>query len=111
MLKILGDPGSCEIHSFDQRLDKFGGHAPEGIGLHPWGLEGTADAKLSRRNYMTLKETVQHLGHQGRELDIMRLDCEGCEWNTFREWLGTEISIGQIVVSLHGAPKNEDGIF
>lgn len=111
LLKITGGPDSCEIHFFDHRLDKFGGHAPHGITLHSWGLEGSIDAPLSRRNFMTLKETVHHLDHEGRELDILRLDCEGCEWHTFREWLDSGASARQIVVTLHGAPKNEDDIF
>ncbi len=111
LLKLLGGPGSCEIHFFDHRLGAFGGHVPNGITIHKWGLEGVVDASLSRRNFMTLKETVRHLGHEGRKLDLLRLDCEGCEWNTYQEWLNSGVTPNQIVVSLHGAPKNEDNIF
>lgn len=111
LMKFIGGSGSCEIHFFDQRLSDFGGHEPEGVTLHPWGLEGFIDSPLSRRNFMTLKETVHHLGHEGRELDVMRIDCEGCEWHTFREWLTSGISARQIVVTLHGSPRNEDDIF
>ena len=111
LLKLLGGPESCEIHFFDHRLNKFAGNPPDGIILHPWSLEGSVDARSSRRNFMTLKETVQHLGHEGRELDVLRIDCEGCEWQTFREWLTSGISSRQILVTLHGAPKNDDDLF
>jgi len=111
LLKTIGGEGTCEIHFFDHRLDTFGGHAPRGVILHPWGLEGSTDASKSRRNFMTLKETIHELNHEGRQLDIMRLDCEGCEWNTFREWLNSGILPRQIVVTLHGAPGNEHNIF
>lgn len=111
LLKLLGGPESCEIHFFDHRLNKFAGNPPDGIILHSWGLEGSVDARSSRRNFMTLKETVHHLGHEGRELDILRIDCEGCEWQTFREWLTSGISSKQILATLHGAPKNDDDLF
>ncbi len=111
LLKLLGGPGSCEVHFFDHRLDNFKGRVPKGITVHPWGLEGEVDASLSRRNFMTLKETVRHLGHDGRKIEILRLDCEGCEWHTYQEWLTSGVTPRQIVVSLHGSPKNEDNIF
>jgi len=111
LLHLLGGAESCEIHFFDHRLDSFGGKAPDGVILHAWGLEGVVDAPMSRRNFMTLKETVHHLGHEGKELELMRVDCEGCEWSTFREWLQSGITVRQIMVTLHGSPKNEDDIF
>lgn len=111
LLKLLGGPGSCEIHYFDHRLEQFEGNVPKGIIIHKWGLEGTVDLSLSRRNFMTLKETVRHLGHEGRDLDILRIDCEGCEWHTYKEWLISGVTPKQIVTTLHGAPRNEDNIF
>ncbi len=111
LLQELGGVGSCEIHFFDHRLDDFGGDIPEGITVHHWGLEGIIDASKARRDYMTLKEIVHHLGHEGRSLEVMRVDCDGCEWHTFKEWLSSGVTTRQLVVSLHGTPRNEDELF
>jgi hypothetical protein len=60
---------------------------------------------------MTLKETVQKLNHDGRFVDMLRIDCDGCEWNTFPEWLSSGIEPRQLLVSIHGSPRNEDELF
>ena len=38
-------------------------------------------------------------------------NCEGCEWQTYPEWLNAGVTPNQLVVTLHGAPKNEDNLF
>jgi len=111
VLGDLGGPGSCEMHFFDQRLGDNTGTIPDGITVHNWGLEGEVDAPRARQGYMTLKETVHHLGHEGKYLEIMRIDCDGCEWHTFSEWLSSGVTPRQLLVSLHGAPRNEDELF
>jgi len=111
LLQVVGGVGSCEIHVFDHRLDDYGGKIPEGIIPHNWSLEGEIDAPKARKGYMTLKEIVHHLGHEGRTLDVMRVDCEGCEWHTFPEWLKSGVEPRQLLVSFHGAPRNEDEVF
>ena len=111
LLAEMGGPGTCEIHVFDHRLEDYGGKIPEGINIHHWSLEGEADAPKARKGYMTLKEVVHHLGHNGRELEIMRVDCDGCEWHTWSEWLTSGVTPRQLLVSLHGAPRNEDEVF
>jgi len=116
------DQHACEIHIFDSWLANYRGPSPPGLILHPWGLEGVADAHLGRRDYMTLGETVERLGHGGREVDVFKVDCEACEWHTFREWFdhsdgsktnGSDggVVMRQILVELHGAPKYEDDFF
>jgi len=111
LLDILGGPGSCEIHIFDSWLVDYKGLTPQGLILHPWGLEGKVDAYLGRRDFMTLEETVEHLNHSGMEIDIFKLDCEACEWHTFREWFDVPVVMRQILVELHGAPKFSDNFF
>jgi len=111
-------PVACEIHIFDSWLANYHGPSPPGLTLHPWGLEGVGDAHLGRRDYMTLGETVERLGHGGREVDVFKVDCEACEWHIFREWFDHGNSGGnggvvmrQILVELHGSPKYEDDFF
>ncbi len=111
LLKEVGGSESCEVHVFDHRLDGYGGFVPTGIITHHWSLEGEIDAPRARKGFMTLKEIVHHLGHEGRELEVMRIDCEGCEWHTYTEWLNSGVKPRQLLVSFHGAPRNEDQVF
>jgi hypothetical protein len=71
---------SCEIHVFD-----FGGYerpddAARNIHYHQWGLEGTEEKSKIKRKMMSFPDIVKTLGHEKRTIDILKIDCEGCEW-------------------------------
>lgn len=69
------------------------------ITVHPWGLTGaassnhhqntTSDSKpsseSSKLELKTLSETWQLLNHDQRTLDLLVLDCAGCEWDVYTE--------------------------
>ena len=45
------------------------------------------------------------LGHVGHTIDVLSIDCEGCEWTSYRDILESSDSvITQILMELHGAP-------
>jgi len=83
----------CEVHTFDPM--KAGvWEPPEGVRYHSVALGMDAPAK-------PLAQIVKELGHTGRKIDLFKIDCEGCEWHTFKSWFGSGVDIRQILVELH----------
>lgn len=66
----------CEIHTFDMKNYT---ETVESVGaiFHPWGISNTPQKDRRGRVFKTLAQTVQELGHQGRRIDIFKIDCEG----------------------------------
>lgn len=94
----------CEIHVFD--LKTYGlktdfNEAVEKVGgfFHHWGIGYTEPMK-------SMKDTIEELGHNGEEIDILKIDCEGCEYESFRKWIedwkATGVTIRQFLIELHG---------
>ena len=52
---------------------------------------------------------MRRLGHQGRRLDALKLDCEGCEWHTYTGWFGQGVDVRQVQVELHEGTHNAKG--
>lgn len=59
-------------------------------------------------------EMRTRLAHGGRKIDILKVDCEGCEWDAFKlifdDVIQGRYRIGQIQIELHGGnfPVIED---
>ena len=109
----------CEIHTFDP-TDTTGtwkdkaksAHAV----FHDLGLgEKKEFVKIMRTHAQkkkpkcaldTFRNIVRSLGHDERMIDVLKIDCEGCEWNVFPDiWKDLEkgvYRIGQILVEVHG---------
>jgi hypothetical protein len=51
----------------------------------------------------TLGEIIQLMGHEGRNIDILRLDCEGCEHGVLKEMAcsGESKFVQQLMVEYH----------
>lgn len=88
----------CEIHTFDPTIGPNPSARPEYVHFHPWGLGSGGQDRL------TLDAVVRRLAHQGRTIDIFKIDCEGCEfehdfWNT------DAVLLRQIQLEIHGNGK------
>mmetsp|Transcript_75631 Transcript_75631/g.210096 ORF Transcript_75631/g.210096 Transcript_75631/m.210096 type:complete len:107 (-) Transcript_75631:48-368(-) len=47
---------------------------------------------------------MELLGHDAsRTIDLLKIDCEGCELSTLRDW--THLDIRQILIEVHGVPS------
>lgn len=89
---------NCEIHVFDHTVEQS--KAPHGIHFHGYGLTSYESGTLK-----TLRTIVSELNHEGRTLDVLKVDCEGCEWSTFREWLTSAVYINEVLVELHAGTQ------
>jgi len=102
-------PNVCEIHTFD--FTDYSSKVPKNknIFFHHWGLKASyVESKVGRPDilpnqpFKTLQETIQELGHEGRPIDIFKIDCERCEWSTYKDWLKADLR--QILVEVHNIP-------
>ena len=119
MANLLGK-GVCEIHVFD--FTDFSHKVPDSIRdmvhFHAWGLK-TSGEKVEERVaprqqtqiFRTLNETIELLGHRGQIIDIFKIDCEGCEWGTFHDWVNADVDIRQILVEVHNVPPAAQDFF
>lgn len=113
MVKMLNK--SCEIHVFDPNpaYERPGDVAGKNIHFHPWGLNSSQPSNIRSRLYSvgktqifkTFQEILKELGHETRRIDILKVDCEGCEWATYKDWIGHDI--GQIAIEVHGVPYDK----
>ena len=99
----------CEIHTFDPTLNRpyIGANYSH---FHPWGigLDGEK-AKLGQKAWIGkgIEAIYKELGHkeQKRKIDILKIDCEGCEWKTmplvFEAMARGDLRIDQIQIELH----------
>jgi hypothetical protein len=71
----------CEIHTFDFLSLEQSFNKPSYVNYHAYGL-GKQDrvfgAQMQNQEY-TLPSIVKMLGHEGRSIEIFKIDCEGCE--------------------------------
>jgi len=104
----------CEIHTFDVDTTGKNGDYKElveatGANFHHWGLGTQAQVDEFKKNpegalpMKTLRETMELLNHTGRVIDIFKIDCEGCEWETYNQWLEVG-DLRQILVETHYIP-------
>lgn len=87
---------ACEIHTIDMNDWRHYGRGapPKFVSYHKY--------KLGNPPATSLSTIVHDLGHASRTIDIFKIDCEGCEWDTFRSWFGQGVYIRQILIELHG---------
>ena len=103
---------------------------PLEIHLHPWGFIG--QNRLQHENdskFKTLRETLTVLGHEATYIDLLVLDCEGCEFDLYEDIVeigksgddallnSTQSSLPtiflQLMVQVHGfaTPKDQTNSF
>jgi hypothetical protein len=101
----------CEIHIFDPAdWSRKGDETMKNIHYHAWGMKSTYDNSPSvvwprgrKGGFKTFQDTMALLGHSdNRTIDLLKIDCEGCEFSTLRDWINLDIR--QILIEIHGVP-------
>lgn len=94
--KIVESKFGCEVHAFDPvvNITKMQNRA-KGVTVHQIGLQGVGTDmsetngiqydKIDHKRLLPLDQIMKRLGHENRTLDILKLDCEGCEWGVLRQ--------------------------
>jgi hypothetical protein len=49
------------------------------IHYHPWGIKSSLDGNETA-NMVSFPKMVERLGHQDRMVDVLRINCDKCEW-------------------------------
>lgn len=96
--------GLCEVHVFDYSKDyKRPEDSERNIHFHQWGLQSSQEPQKGRK-WKTLPQMIKELGHENRTINVFKIDCEGCEWSTFQDWVSLDIR--QILIETHYLPEN-----
>ena len=104
----------CEIHTFDptinvERLSAVA--AQHTFQVHPWGL-GSHQTDV---NALALPKIMERLNHANRTLNILKIDCEGCEHEALAEIFELcaqgKLGIEQLAIELHGTDFDKTASF
>ena len=61
--------------------------------------------------FLSFQEIQKLLGHENRRVDIFKIDCEGCEWSTYHDWLHPDVDVRQVLIETHGARREPNKFF
>jgi len=100
----------CEIHTFDPSVGEHPSNLPDKVHFHNWGFaneDGPIKVGGQVWNMYTSAWILKKLGHKHRQISIFKIDCEGCEFDTVKQWPTKQIR--QIQVEMHGLDARTTG--
>jgi len=83
----------CKIHTFDHTVTPDG-RKPPYVNFHKFGL-----GSQSSGNRRSMKDVIDMAGFKGKVIDVLKIDCEGCEFSVYKEFFTGFIC--QILIELH----------
>jgi len=108
----------CEVHTFDPTIEEDAFIGKEFATFHMWGL-GTDNGKEgntmhgrkdkgTRKSFETL---IKELGHENRIIDVIKIDCQGCEYAAmpplFDMIASGKAQVNQVLIELHKTEKDQ----
>ncbi|XP_076455895.1 uncharacterized protein LOC143290386 [Babylonia areolata] len=93
----------CEVHSFDPSMKSKDHQRSSSVYFHALGLANYSGVTSQGWNMSTLPEIQHTLGHQQRELAVLKLDIEEWEWKVLPSLVkgGHLRQTRQLLVELH----------
>jgi len=105
LFKDENNTNPCEIHVFDPDPKYARANDPQtkNIHYHAWGLKSSyeASAAWGGFEFLSIQDTMKSLGHSSRRIDIFKIDCELCEYSTYKDWLNPSVDIRNILIETH----------
>lgn len=86
---------NCEIHTFDHTWTPNGSEKGKTI-YHKIGLGSKKHGEID-----TLENIVKDLGHVNRRIEVLKIDCEGCETEVYPNFYMQGVNIGQLMMETH----------
>jgi hypothetical protein len=86
----------CKISTFDCTITPK--NKPEYINYYPLCLGSKVEGKIG-----TMDVLLKTAGMLNKNIDILKIDCEGCEYSVYKEFV--KVFIRQILIELHGVGK------
>ena len=85
----------CKISVLDHTVDNP--NPPSYVKYFSLGL-----GKLDRDSLVTLDTAFEKAGIlKNQTVDIVKIDCEGCEYDVYRQFIDTSYEISQILIEIH----------
>jgi Methyltransferase domain len=89
----------CEIHIFDYSNNyERPQNKQQNIHFHQWGLQAS-NADRKGGEFYSFPQILKKLGHEKKTIDIFKIDCEGCEFSTQKDWINKDIR--QVLIETH----------
>jgi Methyltransferase domain len=121
----------CEMHIFDpDPYDRPEMSATKNMHFHQWGLGSSYSTEWmhrqtrtrtynkgrrrqqrrrgqtkQNRTFYSFQEIRQRLGHENSTIDLFKIDCEGCEWHTYKDWITADLR--QVLIETHELPTTD----
>ncbi|XP_021376875.1 uncharacterized protein LOC110465406 [Mizuhopecten yessoensis] len=95
----------CEVHAFDPSMG-FNDHKRSSkITFHNLGLSDKNGIMNGNWKCMNLQTIIQSLGHEGRIIDIVKMDIEGSEWPAMDSFIPSGVlkNVRQLYFEFHGS--------
>lgn len=102
----LANTTMCEVHTFDPTMDVGKMKARANIGRYTYHDIGLSQTNSLDGRYLTLDSIMHKLSHNQRHINVLKIDCEGCELEAlphiFSLVRSGAVVIDQILVEIHG---------
>ncbi|XP_071159990.1 uncharacterized protein [Mytilus edulis] len=93
----------CDVQSFDPSMNQPDFRRGDQIWFHNLGISNTTSRK-GNWNVSSLKDILKNLNHTSRRIDLLKIDVEKSEWESFPDMIqtGSLRNTRQLLVEFHG---------